>query len=84
MSGHVHPLWFKTRATKPLTQFLEEIKAMVMDYANSIRERQNLPAVVQIKEILDRGPTKIGCGVRQIEEQSPSINSTLCGIPRSE
>jgi len=25
-------------ATNPLTQFFEEIKAMVMDYANSIRE----------------------------------------------
>ena len=56
---------------------------MVMDYANSIRERQNLPAVVQIKEIPDRGPTKIGCGVRQIEDQSqPLIH--ISGIPRSE
>jgi len=68
----------------PLTQFLEEIKAMVMDYANSIRERQNLPAVVQIEEIPDRGPTKIGCGVRQIEEQSQPLIPHFCGIPRSE
>ena len=68
----------------PLTQFLEEIKAMVMDYANSTRERQNLPAVVQIKEILDRGPTKIGCGVRQIEEQSQALIPHFCGIPSSE
>ena len=66
---------------KPLAQFLEEIKAMVMDYANSIRERQNLPAVVQIKEIPDRGPTKIGCGVRQIEEQSQALIPHFCGIP---
>jgi len=68
----------------PLTQFLEEIKAMVMDYANSIRERQNLPAVVQIEEIPDRNPTKIGCGVRQIEEQSQPLIPHFCGIPRSE
>ena len=68
----------------PLTQFLEETKALVMDYANSTRERQNLPAVVQIKEILDRGPTKIGCGVRQIEEQSQALIPHFCGIPSSE
>ncbi len=84
MSRHVHPLWFTTRATNPLTQFLEEIKAMVMDYANHIRERQNLPTIVQIKEIPDRGPTKIGCGVRQIEKQSQALIPHFCGVPRSE
>jgi len=69
---------------KPLAQFLEEIKAMVMDYANHIRERLNLPAIVQIKETPARGPTKIGCGVRQIEEQSQPLIPHFCGIPRSE
>ena len=55
-----------------------------MDYANRIRERQNLLAVKQIEEIPDRGPTKIGCGVRQIEEQSQPLIPHFCGIPRSE
>ncbi len=68
----------------PSHQFLGETKALVMDYANSTRERQNLPAVVQIKEIPDRGPTKIGCGVRQIEEQSQALIPHFCGIPSSE
>src|SRR5438445_9784492 len=62
---------------KPLTQFLEEIKAMVMDYANSIRERQNLPAVVQIEEIPDRGPTKDRLWRTPDRRAIPTINPTL-------
>lgn len=38
---------------------------MVLDYASRIRERQNLPAV-QIEEVSERGPLKVGMGVRQI------------------
>ena len=56
---------------------------MVMDYANSIRERQNLPAVEQIEEIPNRGPTQIDCGVRQIEDQSQRLIPTS-GISHSE
>ena len=67
---HVLPLWDTTQSPeRPLTPFLEEIKELCIDWATRIREKQQQTPTVQAPEPApERGPTKIGTGVRQVAD----------------
>ena len=85
---HVHPLWSTSSTIEtPLTPFLEEIRTLVLDYAARIQERQRLPQVEQIVSVPGRGPAKIGCGVRQIEDaEVPMVSwdkSKMVSLPET-